>query len=85
MIAHLFAISEDELCGAGAYTLDISENGSRIHTVLDLIPGELIEFHPLGLGNAVLARVVWTGNEKSKRPHEVGVQFLGSVPQTPGD
>jgi PilZ domain len=83
MIAHLFAISEDELCGAGAYTLDLSENGSRIHTVLDLVPGELIEFHPFGLGNAVLARVVWTGNQRSHRLHEVGLQFLASVPQTP--
>jgi PilZ domain len=82
MIAHLFAISDDDLCGAGAYTIDLSETGSRVRTVLDLVPGELIEFHPFGLGDAVLARVVWRGKEGSLGRHEVGLQFLGSVPKT---
>jgi hypothetical protein len=81
MIAHLFAISDDELCGAGAYTVDLSDNGSRVRTVLDLAPGELIEFHPFGLGNAVLARVVWAKAEKPAGRHEVGLQFVGSVPK----
>jgi PilZ domain len=82
MIAHLFAISDDEVCGAGAYTLDLSETGSRIHTVLDLVPGELIEFHPYGLGNAMLARVVWTERTDAQGRRDVGLQFLGNVPQS---
>jgi hypothetical protein len=83
MIAHLFAISDDEVYGGGAYTLDLSETGSRVRTVLDLAPGELIEFHPYGLGNAVLARVVWTQFKGTEGRHEIGLQFLGNVPQAP--
>jgi PilZ domain len=78
MIAHLFAISDDEMLGAGARTLDLSETGSRLRTVLDLTPGELIEFHPFGLGNAVLARVVWKENAGGQ--NEIGVEFLQNLP-----
>ena len=77
MIAHLFAISDDEMLGAGARTLDISETGSRLRTVLDLIPGELIEFHPFGRGNSVLARVVWKGHAGEQ--NEIGVEFLRNL------
>ena len=80
MIAHLFAISDDEMLGAGAHTLDLSETGSRLQTVLDLMPGELIEFHPFGLGNAVLARVVWKGEAGGR--NEIGVEFLRNLPDT---
>jgi PilZ domain len=80
MIAHLFAISDDEMLGAGARTLDLSETGSRLRTVLDLMPGELVEFHPFGLGNAVLARVVWKTNGEGQ--NEVGVEFLQNLPPT---
>jgi PilZ domain len=80
MIAHLFAVSDDEMYGAGAMTLDLSETGSRVHTVLKLTPGELIEFHPYGLGNAMLARVVWAVHRGAEGRHEVGLQFLGNVP-----
>ena len=79
MIAHLFAISDDEMLGAGARTLDLSETGSRLVTVLDLLPGELVEFHPFGLGNAVLARVVWKGVAGSQ--NEIGVEFLCNLPK----
>ncbi len=78
MIAHLFAISDDDMLGAGARTLDLSETGSRLRTPLDLMPGELIEFHPFGLGNAVLARVVWKKNAQGQ--YEVGVEFLRNLP-----
>lgn len=79
MIAHLFAVSDDEMYGAGATTVDLSETGSRVHTVLELMPGELIEFHPYGLGNAMLARVVWAEHKGAEGRHEVGLQFLGNV------
>jgi PilZ domain-containing protein len=79
MIAHLFAVSDGEMLGAGARTLDLSETGSRLRTPLDLTPGELVEFHPFGLGNAVLARVVWTTNAEGQ--YEVGVEFLRNLPQ----
>ncbi len=79
MIAHLFAISDDEMLGAGARTLDLSETGSRLRTVLDLTPGELVEFHPFGLGNAVLARVVWKGSAGDQ--NEIGVEFLRNLPK----
>jgi hypothetical protein len=78
MIAHLFAISDDEMLGAGARTLDLSATGSRLRTVLDVMPGELIEFHPFGLGNAVLARVVW--KEHAGEQNEIGVEFLQNLP-----
>jgi len=81
MIAHLFSISDDEMLGAGARTLDLSETGSRLQTVLDLLPGELIEFHPFGLGNAVLARVVWKGPAGDQ--NEIGVEFLRNLPNIP--
>jgi PilZ domain-containing protein len=80
MIAHLFAISDDEMLGAGARTLDLSETGSRLRTVLDLTPGELVEFHPFGLGNAVLARVVWKTNAEGE--YEVGVEFIQNLPKS---
>lgn len=83
-IAHLFAISDDELCGAGAYTLDISQNGSRIHTILDLIPGQLLEYHPEGSEQILLARVVWTGSGAGEK-REMGVEFLGSLARRPED
>ena len=83
MIALLFAISDDDVYGGGAYTLDLSETGSRIRTVLDLAPGELIEFHPYGRGNALLARVVWRDFRGVEGGLEMGWQFLGNVPQAP--
>lgn len=83
MIAHLFAVADDEMYGAGATTLDLSETGSRVHTVLDLVPGELIEFHPYGLGDAVLARVVWTESKGEEGRREVGLQFLRNVAMAP--
>jgi PilZ domain len=79
-IAHLFTLSENEIYGAGGYTLDLSAHGSRVHTILDLVPGQIVEFHPDGSENAMMCRVAWSGNKDRSRPDEVGLEFLGSFP-----
>ena len=79
-VAHLFTLSENEIYGAGAYTLDLSAHGSRVHTILDLVPGQIVEFHPEDAANAMMCRVAWAGNKTLNRPGEVGLEFLGSFP-----
>jgi PilZ domain len=79
-IAHLFALSENELHGAGAYTLDLSKHGSRVHTILEVSPGQILEFHPEDSERPLLCRVVWMGNGNSRPQAEVGLEFLGPVP-----
>ena len=79
-VAHLFTLSENEICGAGAYTLDLSAHGSRVHTILELVPGQIVEFHPEDAENAMMCRVAWAGSKSLNRPGEVGLEFLGSFP-----
>ena len=79
-IAHLFTLAENEIYGAGAYTLDLSAHGSRVHTILDLVPGQIVEFHPEGSETAMMCRVVWSGGKSRHRADQVGLEFLGSFP-----
>jgi hypothetical protein len=83
-IVHLLAESEGEVFGAGAYTIDLSALGSRVHTVLNLAPGQTIEFQPQGSDSVIRCRVVWTGKTKSGQTEEAGLEFLETFP-APGE
>jgi PilZ domain len=79
-IAHILVRSEDDPYGAGAYTLDLSPRGSRVHTVLDLKPGQIIEFQPEDSSYVTRCRVVWKGSPASGSENEAGIEFLETFP-----
>jgi PilZ domain len=78
-IVHLSLESEGESYGAGGYTLDISPHGSRVHTVLDVRPGQVVEFCPDDSEQATRCRVVWKGNTRGRKD-ELGLEFLVTFP-----
>jgi PilZ domain len=77
-IAHILVRSEGDPYGAGAYTLDISPRGSRVHTALDLKPGQIIEFQPQDSSYVTRCRVVWKGSAASASEDQAGIEFLES-------
>jgi hypothetical protein len=80
VIAYLGADAEGEQYGAGAYTIDLSPRGSRVHTPLDLAPGQVIEFQPEESDSITRCRVVWCGQAGSPHQAEAGLEFLESYP-----
>jgi PilZ domain len=79
-IIHLSVEAEEDRYGAGGYTLDISPLGSRVHTVLDVRPGEVVEFCPADSEQATRCRVVWKGDPRRGRKDELGLEFLVTFP-----
>lgn len=79
-IAHILVQSGDDQLGAGAYTLDMSARGSRLHTALDLAPGQIVEFQPSDSSFVSRCRVVWTGKHATSSEGQVGVEFLETFP-----
>ncbi len=79
-IVHLSVESEGESYGAGGYTLDISPLGSRVHTVLDVHPGQVVEFCPADSEDGTRCRVVWKGDPRQGRKDELGLEFLVKFP-----
>ncbi len=80
VIAHVATHEEGERFGAGAYTLDISPFGSRVHTPLDTAPGGVVEFQPEDSSLVTRCRVVWRGEPGSGREGEIGLEFLETFP-----
>jgi len=80
LIVYLGANAEGERYGAGAYTIDLSPRGSRVHTPLDLAPGQIIEFQPDDSDSITRCRVVWCGGPGSPHQEEAGLEFLESYP-----
>jgi PilZ domain len=78
-IVHLSVESEGERYGAGGYTLDISPHGSRVHTVLDVHPGQVVEFCPAESDQDRRCRVVWKGDSHGRKD-ELGLEFLVTFP-----
>jgi len=61
----------------GAFGIDLSELGIRIHSGVDLVPGQLVMVIPNeGSTHAVPSRVVWVADAGSQRPGEAGIAFL---------
>lgn len=79
-IAHLLLQSGEEQLGAGAYTLDISAQGSRLHTPLELVPGQIVEFQPEDSNFITRCRVVWKGSPSSACEGQAGLEFLETFP-----
>jgi PilZ domain len=79
-IAYILVRSEGEQYGSGAYTLDLSPSGTRVHTALDLMPGQIVEFQPENSSYVSRCRVVWRGDRASGAEHEAGIEFLESFP-----
>ena len=79
-IAHILVHSEEDQFGAGAYTLDMSARGSRLHTSLDLAPGQIVEFQPDDSGFITRCRVVWSGKPATSSQGQAGVEFLETFP-----
>lgn len=79
-IAHLVLHSGEEQLGAGAYTLDMSAQGSRVHTPLDLTPGQIVEFQPDDSTFVTRCRVVWKGSAASASEGQAGIEFLETFP-----
>jgi hypothetical protein len=79
-VAHILVQSGEDHVGAGAYTLDMSARGSRLHTSLDLTPGQIIEFQPDDSSFVTRCRVVWTGKPTTSSEGQAGVEFLETFP-----
>ena len=79
-IAHILVRSDGDEYGAGAYTLDLSPRGSRVHSPLELVPGQIIEFQPEDSAFVTRCRVVWRGTPAAGSEHEAGIEFLESFP-----
>jgi PilZ domain len=79
-IVHLVVRSDGERLGAGAYTVDLSPRGTRVHTALDLIPGQIVEFQPENSGFITRCKVVWRGGRGSGAEDEAGLEFQETFP-----
>ena len=79
-IAHILVQSGEEQLGAGAYTLDMSARGSRVHTPLALEPGQIVEFQPDDSNFVTRCRVVWRGSPASASEGQAGIEFLETFP-----
>ncbi|HEV2492207.1 MAG TPA: PilZ domain-containing protein [Terriglobia bacterium] len=73
----LIVESDRERISQGAYGIDLSTLGIRVRAGVDLLPGQLVTVIPNeGAERAVPSRVVWVGEEGSKRAGEAGIVFL---------
>jgi len=65
---------------SSARTLDMSLRGMKVHTSLELIPGEWVGVVPKGeFPHAIPARVVWVREDERTRWTVAGLEFLQDV------